>query len=116
MDARRGAKLVTVPFNGFGDEFAIAVAGEDICEHHIRQGACFVQSAATSLDRALFFQLFEDALQPDLVGAPKTKGTRDFPFANFGRMSRAGFLRRIAFARDEGEDILARGKGRLALH
>ena len=53
MDARRRAKLFLVPFDRNSDQFAVAIAFDDVDERHGRQRALARQALAAFLQHAL---------------------------------------------------------------
>ena len=105
-DARKWAEFL-VPLDGHGDQVAVAVAGGDVGEHDLGQGAGLVQALARALDRAFQLQLLEDFLQHNLVVAANAEGAGDLALADLVGQGGASLRRRLAFAGDEGEDVLA---------
>jgi len=82
-DARGFAFLI--PFDGFGDQFAVAVALDNIGECESRQAAPTMQGLATALDRAVRFEVLDEQFQMRLVVALDAEGAGDLAFGDAGR-------------------------------
>ena len=84
---------------GRGDEFAVAVARDDVGECDRGQGARLVQLLAAFLDRAFVGQVAQQRFSSRAIGVLQTEGAGD--------LARADFAGCVA---DEGEELLAGGK------
>jgi hypothetical protein len=104
--------VLFIPFGGRGDEIAIGIAASHVGEHDGRQHAGAMQRLAASLDRAFALQLLQHLLEQHPLGlALDVEGPRDLALADLRRRRQTGLRRRRALARDEGENLLARGQG-----
>ncbi len=102
---------VLLPLGGRGDQVAVAVAGDDVGKHDLRQRAFLVQACSRALDLAVDFQFFQDFFQKDLVVAANAEGAGDLALADLcGRR----LPRRRALAGDKGENVLAGRHGGLS--
>ena len=71
-----------------------------------------MKRTTTSLDCPLGFEVFQNAFQADAVGALEAEGAGDLAFADPAGKRETGGLGDCALARDEGEDLVTRGKRR----
>ena len=100
----RGASPGLVPLDGRAIKLAVAVALDDVGDHHRRQGAGASEDLASAHDGAVRFKVLEQRLQLALVVALDAEGARDLAFGDPGRRM-AG---RGAAASDESKEVFAR--------
>ena len=105
-DARSFAVLA--PFDGPGDQFAVAVALENVGGHKGRQAALPVEGLAAALDGAVGLEVLDEQFQIGLVAALDAKGAGDVALGDArGRLGAIG--RRLAA--DVAKEFVARGQG-----
>src|SRR5208283_3163559 len=109
QDSRRRPLLV--PFDGFRDEFAVAVALGDVGHHDRRQPALHLQRLAAAGDRALVLQILDKQLQLGLRLALDAESPGDVALGHPRWRFLAVWRRRPA---NEGDKLIARRHGRVA--
>ena len=103
-DARRWAGPRRIPLGRCRNEIAVAVETHDVRQDDGRQQSRRGGRGVVGRDVALGLQLFQHALEVDLVGAGDAERPRDLALADRGAAPG------LAFARDEREDVFAGGQ------
>ena len=106
LDSRRLAGFA--PIRRARDQFAVAIALDDVGDDHRRQPALPGEGLAAAGHRAVDLQILDEQFQRGLVFAFDAEGARDFALGDARRRLLAA---RRLFAGNEGEQFVARGQG-----
>ena len=83
---RRLAVLLFIPLDRDGDQFAVAVARDDVGEHDVGECSGLVQLLAAALDAAFVGEIAQHLFEHRPVGILEAKCTGDFTRADFSRL------------------------------